>query len=120
MLRLLPMRSCLPRRLIQTASTGVSKGGVKLTLFSKPQCGLCEEAKEIIEDVLESDAIPKHNISMNIVNINQLNNKKWWDLYCFDIPVLHIEKDNDKESLFKMMHRIDEDVLVDKIQTYLK
>lgn len=75
MLRLLPMRSCLPRRLIQTATTGVSKGGVKLTLFSKPQCGLCEEAKEIIEDVLESDAIPKHNISMNIVNINQLNNK---------------------------------------------
>ncbi|KAL3231185.1 Uncharacterized protein RNJ44_00824 [Nakaseomyces bracarensis] len=93
---------------------------VKLTFFSKPQCGLCEQAKEIIDDVLEEQDFKEDKVSMEIVNINQLNNKKWWELYCFDIPVLHVEKIGDPTSLFKIFHRIEEDVLEEKLKTYLK
>lgn len=98
----------------------LSSSKVKLTLFSKPQCGLCIHAKEIIDDVLESSNFAKDDIEMNIVNISQLNNKKWWELYCFDIPVLHIEKAEDPSSVFKIYHRIDEDVLEEKIKELLK
>lgn len=93
---------------------------VKLTLFSKPQCGLCEHAKEIIDDVLDKPEFPKDDIKMEIINITQINNKKWWELYCFDIPVLHVQKTDDPSSLFKIFHRIDEDILEEKIKTYLK
>lgn len=91
---------------------------VKLTFFSKPNCGLCEEAKEVIDDVLGSSDFEKENLGgkLEIVNINK--DKKWWNAYCFDIPVLHIEDKNDTTTLVKIMHHFREDELSDALKKF--
>ncbi|CAB4254948.1 similar to Saccharomyces cerevisiae YDR286C Putative protein of unknown function [Maudiozyma barnettii] len=91
---------------------------VKLTLFSKPQCGLCEEAHEVINDTLESPEFVKEPLiqNMEIININK--DAKWWKEYCFDIPVLHIEKQGDPSSLVKIMHHFREDELTTALKKF--
>ncbi|GMM58999.1 Mgp12 protein [Maudiozyma humilis] len=91
---------------------------LKLTLFSKPNCGLCEEAKEILVDTLELPVFKGEKLQekLNEVNINK--DAKWWKEYCFDIPVLHIEKEGEPESLVKIMHFFKEDELTEAIKKF--
>ena len=90
---------------------------LKLTFFGKPNCGLCDNAKEVIEDVLnENEELSKARITMEIININK--HKHWWDMYCFDIPVLHIENDNEPNSLVKIMHFFKEDELIETLKSF--
>lgn len=56
----------------------------KLTLYSKPNCPLCEEAKrEIAEFSKECE------VSLELVDISQ--DKELWDKFQFEIPVLMVE-----------------------------
>lgn len=90
---------------------------LKLTFFEKPSCGLCDNAKEVIDDVLnENEEFSKAGIAMKIININKY--KHWWDRYCFDIPVLHIENDNEPNSLIKIMHFFKEDELIETLKRF--
>lgn len=91
---------------------------VKLTFFSKPNCGLCEAAKEVLDDVLTSEEFVNESIPVKNININDIRNKEWWNAYCFDIPVLHIEKKDDKKSLIKIMHFFREDELTEKLKMF--
>lgn len=91
---------------------------LKFTFFSKPQCGLCEEAKEVIDDTFTSPEFAKYDLAnrMEIVNINK--DPIWWKKYCFDIPVLHIEDKNDPTTLKTIMHHFREDELADIIRKF--
>lgn len=92
---------------------------LKLTFFGKPNCGLCDEAKEVIDDVLTENkdySIAKEK--MKFININK--DQKWWNEYCFDIPVLHIEDENKPDSLVKIMHFFKEDELNEILQKFKK
>ena len=84
---------------------------IKLTFFSKPSCPLCQEAKEVLDDVLDSEEFKKYSLAkrLEIVDINK--NQKWGDAYCFDIPVLHVEDANGAKPLVKVMHFFKEDEL---------
>lgn len=87
---------------------------IKLSLFSKDQCGLCDNAKFVMEKVTSLDEFKK--IHYETVDINKTENKEWWDKYCFDIPVLHIENKNKQDSLIKVFHRLNEEDIIDKIK----
>ncbi|CCD24057.1 Mgp12p NDAI_0C03970 [Naumovozyma dairenensis CBS 421] len=90
---------------------------IRLTLYSKPNCGLCEEAKEIIqEDILSQEKFKRYKVKLKIVNIDDLKNKKWWIKYCFDVPVLHIENESKKGQLERVFHKMDEKEILDKIE----
>ncbi|OLL24395.1 Glutaredoxin-like protein C5orf63 [Neolecta irregularis DAH-3] len=69
----------------------------RLALFSHPSCSLCHSAKTSILNV--RNRIP---FEFEEINIKLPKNKKFHDMYAFDVPVLHI---NDEE---KLMHKITE------------
>ncbi|CAI4057096.1 hypothetical protein SUVZ_02G3990 [Saccharomyces uvarum] len=89
---------------------------IKLTFFSKPSCGLCEQAKEVIDDVFEKEEFHNKGIQFEVININDRRNAKWWREYCFDIPVLHIEKMGDPRSSIKILHFLEEEDVSEKIR----
>lgn len=101
---------------IHTSRVLLHDAGVKLTFFSKPNCGLCDQAKEVIDDVFERKEFHNKAVSLEIVNITDRKNAKWWKEYCFDIPVLHIEKVGDPKSCTKILHFLEEDDISDKIR----
>ncbi|SMN20826.1 similar to Saccharomyces cerevisiae YDR286C Putative protein of unknown function [Maudiozyma saulgeensis] len=105
-------------RSFHSSCRALSYNNVKLTLFSKPQCGLCEEAHEIINDTLESSEFAKEPLRQNMQIININKDPKWWKEYCFDIPVLHIEKQGDPSSLFRIMHHFREDELTTALKKF--
>lgn len=59
----------------------------QLTLFTKTRCGLCDVAKERIDEVLK-----KRTVDYQEVDIMTEENKKWYNMYAFDVPVLHVER----------------------------
>lgn len=68
-----------------------------VTLYTRPNCGLCVEAKNVLRDSWEK-SVQKFDYSE--VDITLPENKQWYDLYAFDVPVVHVD---DKQQL---MHRI--------------
>lgn len=79
---------------------------VRLTLFGKPRCGLCEHAREVVEDVVD-DLDGTVRIEFAEVDVNGDPSLK--ERYRLDIPVLRI----DDTDAFK--HRIDYDRLVARL-----
>ncbi|CCH58805.1 hypothetical protein TBLA_0A10270 [Henningerozyma blattae CBS 6284] len=113
----------LPRayiRSFRSATKLCQLSNVKLTLFSKPNCGLCDNAKSAINITLEKPLYKENDLKKNykIVDISMEENKKWWDSYCYDIPVLHIEDKNSKESLVKIFHHITEAKLINNLKKF--
>jgi glutaredoxin len=76
-----------------------------LTLFGKEGCGLCDKAKQVMLDIRDSEETP-NTMEFQYVDISDVMNTQWWDKYCFDVPVLHIDNLDSGERL-KMMHRLD-------------
>ncbi|KAL6079134.1 Glutaredoxin family protein [Balamuthia mandrillaris] len=68
-----------------------------IRLFTKSDCGLCEEAKHVLLRVRS-----KVPFELEEVDIRRKENEEWMLKYCFDIPVVHL---NGKE-VFR--HRVDE------------
>ncbi|CAI6098179.1 unnamed protein product [Clonostachys chloroleuca] len=61
------------RRLLQSC---------RITLFTRPGCGMCDQAKESLSKVW--DARPFAYVEENI----DVKGSKWRDLYDFDVPVV--------------------------------
>lgn len=55
-----------------------------LTLYSKPNCPLCDEAKKEINEFEKECAV-----KLDIVDISK--DKALWEKYQFDIPVLMVD-----------------------------
>lgn len=84
---------------------------VKLTFFTKSSCGLCTTAKENVAKALKTYSNGKHEYLE--VDIAKPENKKWWDVYCFDVPVLHLEEEG---KLEKLMHRFEAEKVLETIE----
>lgn len=105
-------------RLFSSSSRACNYSNLTLTLFSKKNCGLCDTAKDVMSKILRDDKDLREKVSYHVVDIDDPQNKKWWDKYCFDIPVLHMEDHTQKGSLTKVFHRLDEKETTDKIEQY--
>lgn len=70
-----------------------------VTFFTKDTCMLCTNAKNILHETLQETDGPIH---LNTIDIMDPKNSEWYDKYCYDVPVVHIEK-NDKDMV-KFMH----------------
>ncbi|ETW86212.1 hypothetical protein HETIRDRAFT_308783 [Heterobasidion irregulare TC 32-1] len=61
----------------------------RLTLFSGPQCSLCDVAKAELSKVRQS-----RQFTLDIINIQDAGQERWKRKYVYWIPALHID---DKE-----------------------
>lgn len=60
---------------------------VRLTLFTRANCGLCDVAKSRIGELQK-----KRTINYSEIDIMAPGQEKWKDVYDFDVPVLHVDK----------------------------
>ncbi|KAF1356975.1 glutaredoxin-like domain-containing protein [Delphinella strobiligena] len=77
----------------------------RLTLFTRANCGLCDNAKKVLENVW-------YRRPFEYDEIDVMSYDKWKDVYEFDTPVVHIDKIKENSSDFstttrarKLMHR---------------
>ncbi|OQE34067.1 hypothetical protein PENCOP_c035G03111 [Penicillium coprophilum] len=66
--------------------TRVLLGSARLTLFTRAGCGLCDTAKNTVLKLQK-----RRSFEYVEVDIMQLGNKSWKDVYEFDVPVLHVQ-----------------------------
>ena len=57
----------------------------RLTLFTRDNCGLCDNAKGILRTVWD-----KRPFEFDVVDVMHGNNSKWKEVYEFDTPVVSI------------------------------
>ncbi|EMD01141.1 hypothetical protein BAUCODRAFT_62285 [Baudoinia panamericana UAMH 10762] len=81
---------------------------LRVTLFSRPNCSLCVDAKEVLSKVWD-----KRHFEYREMDV--MRHKRWKDLYEFDVPVVHFDRkaggNEDFETTAqarKLMHRINE------------
>lgn len=100
----------ISRRLLSTSSV---RGNISLTFFTKETCMLCTNARNILFETLKKDSLKDKDIKLNIIDIMKEENKNWFDVYCYDVPVLHIDRPNQKKPV-KFMHYFYEDKLLEE------
>lgn len=87
-------------------SVALRLSSVRLTLFTRANCGLCDVAKSRIIEVQK-----KRPLDYAEIDIMGPGQQKWKDVYEFDVPVLHVDKIStvtDEPALDaakKLMHR---------------
>ncbi|CAN6647234.1 hypothetical protein TRVA0_022S01046 [Trichomonascus vanleenenianus] len=81
----------------------------QVTFFTRPKCGLCDEAKMSLSRAWEK---AETKFEYTEVDITKPDNQKWFDLYAFDVPVVHIEEDG---ALKKLMHRMSVDEVLESL-----
>lgn len=79
-----------------------------LTLFTKEGCQLCKNAHHILDETLKRD--PFRNIPLTVVDIMKPENSEAFDKYCFDVPVLHVDRPGQLKPV-KFMHYFDNEEL---------
>lgn len=72
----------------------------KITLYTKDPCPLCDQVKLKLHPYLE-----KNILHLELVDISQKENVKWWELYKYEIPVLFLNNE------FLCKHSLDERLL---------
>ncbi|KAG7193888.1 uncharacterized protein KQ657_005087 [Scheffersomyces spartinae] len=88
----------------------------QLTLFTKDTCQLCTNARTILEETLASEELKGKEIDLKVIDIMDPANEKWFDVYCYDVPVLHVDRSNQPKPV-KFMHYFHHDKL---LQEFLK
>lgn len=76
---------------------------------------LCTNAKNILYKTLEHDSLSKNDIKLNVVDIMKPENSKAFDMYCYDVPVLHVDRPDQKKPV-KFMHYFHEDKLLEEFR----
>lgn len=89
-------QTSLPRRNFTT--THFLSKQIKLVLYTKEDCSLCDEAKDIIEDLYPN------KFEIEEVDITK-NNRELFRKFKLDIPVFYYNGE------FLMMHRVDKKAL---------
>jgi glutaredoxin len=88
---------------------------INLTFFTKETCKLCSDAKGILHKTLSNDALKDQNIKLTTIDIMDPKNQKWFDVYCYDVPVLHVNRESQSKPV-KFMHYFYEDKLMNEFQ----
>ena len=78
-------------------STSTSEKKIRLVLYTKPECSLCDKAKEDLEDY--------YGGIFEIEEVNILKSKELFRKFKFDIPVFYYNNE------FLMQHKIDREKL---------
>ncbi|ODV77023.1 uncharacterized protein CANTADRAFT_23860 [Suhomyces tanzawaensis NRRL Y-17324] len=86
-----------------------------LTFFTKETCQLCTNAKTILYDTLKDESLNDKSIKLDVIDIMKPENSKWFDVYCYDVPVIHIDRPNQKKPV-KFMHYFHHDKLLEEFQ----
>jgi len=84
----------------------VGQAGVRLVLYSKAQCGLCEDAYDVIEEVRRA-LRPRLETVLEVVDIT--TDTEIFRRYRYDIPVLVV----DGREAFR--HRVDPERLTARL-----
>ncbi|KAK7204164.1 glutaredoxin-like domain-containing protein [Myxozyma melibiosi] len=87
----------------------------RMLLYSRPECGLCEEAKESISKAVKE--LPE--FELQVVNILEPENKEWFDKYAFDVPVVHFQT-SESDKIHRIMHHIKQKDVIDLVNNSLK
>ncbi|KAK9379907.1 uncharacterized protein V2V93DRAFT_391976 [Kockiozyma suomiensis] len=85
-----------------------------MTIYSRPQCGLCDEAKQSISKATKK--LPSFDLLQ--VDILLPENKEWFDKYAFDVPVIHFQT-AENSPVHKIMHHIHEKDVVQLVESSL-
>lgn len=83
---------------------------MKLILYSKPGCHLCEGLEEKLEQIQDI------NIDLEVRNI--MTNDDWWNKYQYEIPVLYIVIENQIKLIPRFSPRISVEHLSKTLQKY--
>ena len=94
-------------------SSTLRNSKTSLTFFTKETCMLCTNAKHILHDTLKDDTLKDKEISLETIDIMKPENSKWFDIYCYDVPVLHVNRP-DQAKPVKFMHYFYDDKLLDE------
>ena len=90
---------------------------LRLTLFTRANCGLCDTAKRNVHQVQA-----RKPFKYTEVDIMEPEHKAWRDVYEFDVPVLHLQKilspserypEILAEATTKLFHRFSEEEVED-------
>lgn len=76
---------------------------------------LCTNARGILFETLKNEELKNKKIDLNIIDIMKPENSKWFDVYCYDVPVLHVDRDKQDKPL-KFMHYFHEDKLLEEFK----
>ncbi|THV80090.1 hypothetical protein D6D27_08840 [Aureobasidium pullulans] len=81
----------------------------RITLFTRSNCKLCSDAKEILSNVWD-----KRPFEYDEINVMEHSDQKWKNMYEFDTPVIHVDKAKEASQFGttheakKLMHRFKE------------
>ncbi|THX55286.1 hypothetical protein D6D06_05008 [Aureobasidium pullulans] len=81
----------------------------RITLFTRSNCKLCSDAKEVLSNVWD-----KRPFEYDEINVMDHSDQKWKNMYEFDTPVIHIDKAKEASQFGttheakKLMHRFKE------------
>ncbi|AOA63417.1 hypothetical protein PP7435_CHR3-0328 [Komagataella phaffii CBS 7435] len=96
------------RRFIQSPGA-FPKTSIKF--FTKENCQLCEEAKLVLQDVLQEPQVMERGVDLQYIDI--LANEKYFEMYRYDVPVIHIERED--MPIVKYMHRLDKQEIIGEL-----
>ncbi|CAK9437889.1 uncharacterized protein LODBEIA_P22670 [Lodderomyces beijingensis] len=117
MIRSLRLSATLLSRSKLAYSTS-STSATTLTFFTRQGCKLCSDAKDVLDNSLQKSSSllsPNFRLDLRIIDIDEPANQEWFDKYCYDVPVLHVEASDQK--LKKFMHYLNEDELIQVFKT---
>ncbi|CAN3364735.1 hypothetical protein DICA4_E20032 [Diutina catenulata] len=89
----------------------VSRRLLSLRFFTKDGCKLCSDADTVLSTTLSNFGKP---LPLEKIDIMDPKNQQWFDKYCFDVPVLHVERDGQKPV--KFMHYFNEDKITEELK----
>ncbi|OOG00964.1 hypothetical protein ASPCADRAFT_202812 [Aspergillus carbonarius ITEM 5010] len=97
--------------------TAICLAAVRVTLFTRANCGLCDTAKHTVTQLHT-----RRPFDYAELDIQLPSNKPWKDVYDFDVPVLHVQSVQADASLSdpkKLFHRWTEqemETLIDQME----
>ncbi|RLV83073.1 Glutaredoxin-like protein [Meyerozyma sp. JA9] len=74
---------------------------------------LCTNAKGILQETLQSPELQNTPIELKTVDIMKKENAQWFDVYCYDVPVLHVDRPGQAKPV-KFMHYFDKKKLTEE------
>lgn len=86
---------------------------VSLTFFTKETCLLCKNADAILNQVLAEGDLK--NTKLQKVDIMDPSNSAAFDKYCYDVPVLHVDRPGQAKPV-KFMHYFDAEKIAQELR----
>jgi glutaredoxin len=76
---------------------------MRVEIYSKPDCPLCDEAKQVLEEV-------RAHLDFELIEVNIESDPVLYESYRYDIPVVFV----DGQKAFK--HRLDRSAVEDRLR----